>query len=73
MEEDYRILYQYSGDRTIYSIHRVFYNIYGEKIDYVKLPESLIHNDLEGLIACLQGYLEAFDKPLIRVNDFPEK
>lgn len=71
-QTNYRIMGQTSGGQTIYSIHEVIYNIYDEPIDYIKVPVSMISLDLEEMIEEIQFMLEAFDLPVLSIDNFPK-
>lgn len=57
---------------TIYSVHEVFY-MNDHAVDFVYLPLSLISLDQEDLISELQLVLEAFEKPTLSIDNFPEE
>ena len=63
---------QVSGGQTVYSIHEVIYNTYGEPIDYIKVPVSMISLDLEEMIEEIQFMLDAFDEAVLSIDNFPD-
>lgn len=63
---------QTSGGHTVYSIHEVIYNSYGHPIDYIKVPVSMIALDIEDMVEDIQFMLEAFDEPVLSIDNFPD-
>lgn len=54
------------------SIHQVFYDPDGNIADYVKVPICLIATDPEDMIEDMQLALEAFDEPILNIDDLNE-
>lgn len=72
MVSDFRLMAEDTESGTVYSVHEVFYmNDYA--VDFVYLPLSLISLDQEDLISELQLVLEAFEKPILSIENFPEE
>lgn len=73
MYSDYRIFAEETKDGVVFSVHEVFYNAMNEPCDYVYIPLVLISKDTEDLIAEIQLTLEAFERPILSIKDFPEE
>ena len=69
---DFRIFAEETKDGTVYSVHEVFY-LNDQPIDYVGVPLVLISTDEEDLIGEIQLVLEAFEKPTLSLEYFPEE
>lgn len=72
MFSDFRIFAQQTKNGLIYSIHEVFYED-GEPFDYIYLPLTLISLDEADLKAELRLTLEAWTKPILSLDDFPNE
>ena len=72
MVSDFRIMAEDTEGGTVYSVHEVFY-MNDHAVDFVYLPLSLISLDQEDLISELQLVLEAFEKPTLSIENFPEE
>lgn len=69
---DYRLFAEKVQDQVIYSVHEVFY-MNDHPVDYVHIPLSLISTDQEDLIGEIQLVLEAFEMPILSLENFPEE
>ena len=72
MVSDFRLMAENTEGGTVYSVHEVFY-MNDHAVDFVYLPLSLISLDQEDLISELQLVLEAFEKPILSIDNFPEE
>lgn len=72
MISDFRIFAEETKDGTVYSVHEVFY-LNDHPIDYVGVPLVLISQDTEDLIGEIQLVLEAFERPILSLEYFPEE
>lgn len=72
MNSDFRVFAQDTTRGTIFSIHEVFYRN-RKPCEYIYVPIVLIHTDEEELVTDLQKALEAWDKPILSMNNFPEE
>lgn len=70
---DCRVMAQNTNGVTVYSINEVFYDEYGIPFDYVKVPMLMISEELEDLIVEQQRMLEAHQKPIISIDNFPQE
>lgn len=69
---EYRILAENTALGTVYSMHEVELNQHDVPIDYIKLPVSLIHTDLERMVLEIEELLDAFEKPVLSLESFPD-
>lgn len=69
---EYRILAENTSQGVVYSIHEVEIDRYRNAVEYTKLPITLIHTDLERMIIEIEEVLEAFDKPVLSIEHFPD-
>lgn len=72
MFSDFRILAEETKHGIIYSVHEVFY-IDDNPYDYIYLPLTLISLDEADLKAELRLTLEAWSKPILSLENFPEE
>lgn len=72
MVSDYRLMAEDTESGTVYSVHEVFY-MNDHAVDFVYLPLTLISLDQEDLISELQLVLEAFEKPILSIEEFPNE
>jgi len=72
MFSDFRILAEKTKHGIIYSVHEVFY-IDDKPYDYIYLPLTLISLDEADLKAELRLTLEAWSKPILSLENFPEE
>jgi len=72
MVSDFRLMAEDTESGPVYSVHEVFY-MNDHAVDFVYLPLSLISTDTEDLISEIQLVLEAFEKPILSIENFPEE
>jgi hypothetical protein len=68
----YRIYAQKSGVATVYSVHETCYDFDDIPLEYSKVPVSLIALSDEDLIKDIEDILDAFEHPIISIENFPE-
>jgi len=73
MDSDFRVFAEDTTKGTIFSIHEVFYGPDNKPEDYIHIPIILIHTDEDDLVVDLQKSLEAWERPILSMNNFPEE
>lgn len=73
MDSDFRVFAEDTTKGTIFSIHEVFYGPDKNPVDYIHVPIILIHTDEDDLVVDLQKSLEAWEKPILSMNKFPDE
>jgi len=72
MLSDFRIFAQVTKNGVVYSVHEVFYKD-EEPYDFIYLPLVMISLDEEDLKAELRLTLEAWSKPILSLDNFPNE
>ena len=60
-----------SGKQKIYSFHEVYYEGDNDPTDFTKMPETMMSEDAEELLFKIEGFLRAFEEPVLSINNFP--
>ena len=70
---NYRLMLDELNGEKIFSLNDVYYDDGETPSDYTKMPETMISNDTEELIFKIEGFLRAFEEPILSIQKFPSE
>lgn len=70
---NYRLMLDESNGKKIFSLHEVYYDDGETPSDYTGMAETMMSDDPEELIFKIEGFLRAFDEPVLSIQKFPSE